>query len=50
MQQSDVQCECGTVYTRVEVHDMYEQPKVHQFLCGVCGRTIEAGLTHSLIG
>jgi hypothetical protein len=34
----------------VEVAEMYEQPKVHQFVCDVCGHTLEAGLTHSVIG
>jgi hypothetical protein len=30
MRKTDVECECGAVYTRVEVSDMYDQPKVHQ--------------------
>ena len=50
MQKSDIECECGAVYTRVEVEAMYEQPKVHQFMCNVCLHTLEAGVTHSLIG
>src|SRR5262249_26937153 len=50
MQKCEVECECGAVYTRVELNEMYQQPKLHQFTCGVCGRTLEAGVTHSLIG
>jgi hypothetical protein len=50
MQESAVECKCGAFYTRVEVAEMYDQPKVHQFFCDVCGHTLEAGLTHSVIG
>lgn len=50
MQKSDIECQCGAVYTRVEVELMHDQPKVHQFVCGVCDHTLEAGLTHSIIG
>jgi hypothetical protein len=50
MQKSDVECQCGAIYNRVEVTEMHEQPRVHQFVCGVCGHTLEAGITRSLIG
>jgi hypothetical protein len=50
MQKSDVECKCGACYTRVEVTELYEQPKVHQFVCDVCGHTLEARLIHSVIG
>ena len=49
MQKSDVECECGA-YTRLEVQAMHDRPKLHQFRCGICGRTLEAGVTHSIIG
>ena len=48
---TDVECEdCGVVYTRVEVERMHTQPTVRQFQCSVCGHTLEAGLTRSIIG
>jgi hypothetical protein len=50
MQKCDVECECGTVYTRLEVEAMLDEPRLHRFSCGVCGRTIEAGVTRSVIG
>jgi hypothetical protein len=50
MQKCVVECGCGTVYTRLEVEAMHDEPHLHQFSCGVCGRTIEAGVTRSVIG
>lgn len=49
MRKADVQCKCGAIYTRIEVEKM-QAPEVHQFHCGVCGRTLEAGVTDSMIG
>ena len=50
MQKTDVECDCGAVYTRIEVARVNRVPQLHQFKCGICGRTLEAGMTLNTIG